>query len=111
MSKFFSGRIVLRVASAVVLTFLTTSNALPQAVSQISGVVHDSSGAVVPSVDVTLTRTDTGVKRSTTTDENGAYTFPNLPIGPYRLEASHPGFRTFAQTGIELQVDSTPVIP
>jgi len=35
---------------------------------------------------------------------------PNLPIGPYRLEATLPGFRTFAQTGIVLQVNSNPAI-
>ena len=65
----------------------------------------------MPGVEITATATDTGVKRTTTTDENGAYTLPNLPIGPYRLEATHPGFRTYVQTGIELLVDSNPVIP
>ena len=35
----------------------------------------------------------------------------NLPIGPYRLEATLAGFRTFVQTGIVLQVNSNPVIP
>ena len=35
----------------------------------------------------------------------------NLPIGPYRLEATLAGFRTYAQTGIVLQVNSNPVIP
>ena len=38
------------------------------------------------------------------------YVLPNLPIGPYRLEATLPGFRTFAQTGIVLQVNSNPAI-
>ena len=44
------------------------------------------------------------------TDETGKYVLPNLPLGPYRLEASLPGFRTFVQTGIELQVNTNPVI-
>jgi hypothetical protein len=34
----------------------------------------------------------------------------NLPLGPYRFEATLPGFRTYAQTGIVLQVNSSPVI-
>lgn len=38
------------------------------------------------------------------------YVLPNLPIGPYRLEVSLPGFRTYVQTGIVLQVNSNPVI-
>ena len=35
---------------------------------------------------------------------------PNLPIGPYRLEVSLQGFRTYVQTGIVLQVDARPTI-
>ena len=57
-----------------------------------------------------MTQTDTGVKRSTPTDETGSYVFPNLPIGPYRLEAALPGFRTYMQTGIVLQVNANPTI-
>src|SRR5436853_4849276 len=40
----------------------------------------------------------------------GSYALPNLSIGPYRLEASLPGFRLYAQTGIVLQVNSNPVV-
>jgi hypothetical protein len=43
-------------------------------------------------------------------NETGAYVLPNLPIGPYRLEASLPGFRTYAQSGIVLEVNANPVI-
>lgn len=111
MTNFLHAQIFLRFATVLSVAALTASIAFPQAVSQISGVAHDSSGAVVPGVEITATATDTGVKRTTTTDENGAYTLPNLPIGPYRLEATHPGFRTYVQTGIELLVDSNPVIP
>src|SRR5258708_5734001 len=44
-----------------------------QAVSQISGIVKDETGAVVPGVQVTATQTETGLKRSVQTDEGGAY--------------------------------------
>ena len=44
------------------------------------------------------------------TDENGNFTLPNLPIGPYRLQAMLSGFRTFMQTGIVLQVNANPEI-
>src|ERR1041385_8773745 len=82
-----------------------------QAVSQISGTVKDSSGAVVPGVEVTATQTDTGIKRSVSTDETGSYILPNLPLGPYRLEAAKEAFSPYARTGIELQVGTSPVIP
>lgn len=55
-------------------------------------------------------RQHTGVSRTTISNETGAYELPNLPIGPYRLEASLPGFRTFVQTGITLQVNTNPAI-
>jgi Carboxypeptidase regulatory-like domain len=78
--------------------------------SQISGTVRDSSGAVLPGVEVKVTNTDTTATRTVVTSETGAYVVPNLPVGPYRLEASLPGFSTYAQSGIVLQVNSNPTI-
>jgi hypothetical protein len=78
--------------------------------AQISGTVADSTGALLPGAEITATHTDTGVARSVISNETGAYSLPNLAVGPYRLEASLPGFRTFAQTGIVLQVNSNPAI-
>ena len=51
--------------------------------SQVSGVVRDSSGGVLPGVEVTITKTDTGTVRTATTAGDGAYVLPNLPVGPY----------------------------
>ena len=81
-----------------------------QATAQISGTVRDQSGAVLPGVEVTVTQTDTGIGRSALTNETGSYALSNLPIGPYRFEASLPGFRTFVQMGIVLQVNASPVV-
>src|SRR5215813_8296629 len=78
--------------------------------AQISGTVSDSTGAVLPGVEVTATQTDTGVSRMTVSNETGSYVLPNLPLGPYRIEAGLPGFRTFVQTGIVLQVGSNPTL-
>src|ERR1044071_7116327 len=89
---------------------LAATNAWAQATAQINGTVSDSSGAVLPGVTVVAIQTDTGFRRETVTDQEGAYALLNLPIGPYRLEASLQGFRSYAQTGIVLQVNSNPVI-
>ena len=89
---------------------LAATNAWAQATAQINGTVADSSGAVLPGVTVVAIQTDTGFRRETVTDAEGAYALLNLPIGPYRLEASLQGFRSFVQTGITLQVSSNPVI-
>jgi carboxypeptidase family protein len=96
----------------VLVLLLTGANAWAQAGStaQISGTVKDSSGAVLPGVDVAVTQTDTGLKRNAVSDANGAYVLPNLPPGPYRLDATLQGFRTYTQTGIELQVGASPIL-
>jgi hypothetical protein len=66
-----------------------------QATAQIGGTVRDQSGAVLPGVEITATQTETGIARSTVSSETGSYVLANLPLGPYRLEATLPGFRTF----------------
>ena len=98
--------------SAGVLNLLLTATLAWAQLStaQLSGRVTDESGAVLPGVTVTVTRTDTGLTRSVVTNENGTYVLPNLPTGPYKLEAALQGFRTFAQTGIVLQVAAAPAI-
>jgi hypothetical protein len=80
------------------------------ATAEISGTVKDQSGAVLPGAEITATQTETGALRMTLSNEAGSYVLPNLPVGPYKLEVSLPGFRTFAQTGIVLQVDSSTVV-
>lgn len=104
-------RIVSLILFAVLIGLFISQAAFGQAVSQISGTTRDQSGAVVPGVDITATQTDTGIKRTTTTDDAGNFVLPNLPLGPYRLEAAKMGFRTYLQTGIALQVDSSPNFP
>jgi outer membrane receptor protein involved in Fe transport len=103
---------LLRVISLVAISVLLSGAvALAQlSTAQLSGRVADESGAVLPGVTVTVTQTDTGLTRSVVTDENGAYVLPNLPTGPYRLEAMLQGFRTYSQTGIVLQVAATPAL-
>src|SRR4026209_481257 len=94
----------------LVLSCFSCASLWGQATGQISGGARDQSGAVLPGVEVTATQTDTGISRSAISNETGSYVLPNLAIGPYKLEISLPGFRTFVQTGIVLQVNSNPVI-
>jgi len=97
---------------AVLFGVLDGSFVYAQAVStaQVSGTVKDQSGAVLPGADVKATQTATGAVRETISTEDGGYVLTNLPIGPYMLEVSLPGFRTYVQTGIVLQVNSNPTI-
>ena len=84
---------------------------LAQDTATISGTVSDMSGALVPGVEVTVSQIDTGVTRTAITDVMGSYLLPNLPLGPYKLRASKAGFDVYVQTGIVLQVGSSPTIP
>src|SRR2546427_1625164 len=77
---------------------------------QISGRVTDATRAVLPGVGVTAIQTETGLVRTVVTNEAGAYTLSSLPVGPYKLEAALPGFRTFLQTGLVLQVNASLVM-
>ena len=103
---------VLRVLCILALTLLvTTAAARAQlATAELNGRVTDSSGAVLPGVTVTATQTATGLVRTVVTDGEGNYLISNLPTGPYRLEVSLQGFKTYVQTGLVLQVGATPTV-
>jgi protocatechuate 3,4-dioxygenase beta subunit len=58
-----------------------------------SGTVKDPSGAAIADAKITIQRSDTGVARQTTTDNNGNYRFIDVPVGVYRFEMEHAGFR------------------
>ena len=81
-----------------------------QAVSQIQGTVQDSTGATVPGAEVKATQTATGTVRTTTSAGDGNYVLPNLPTGPYTIEVTKQGFTKYVQTGVVLQVASSPTI-
>jgi hypothetical protein len=72
--------------------------------------VQDASGSAVPGAEIKATQTETGVTRTAATGADGGYVLSNLPIGPYRLEVVKPGFSTFVQTGIVLQVSTNPTV-
>ena len=102
---------VFRALLVGIVLLLAATNAWAQATAQINGTVADSSGGVLPGVTVVAIQTETGFRREAVSDETGSYSLLNLPIGPYRLEATLAGFRTYTQTGVVLQVNSNPLIP
>ena len=73
--------------------------------SSIFGTVTDSSGAVVPGVEITVTQLETNFTRTVVADESGKYVLTALPLGTYRVEASISGFKKFSQIGIVLEVN------
>ena len=69
-----------RLAVLAIVLFLATL-CWASITGSISGVVADSSGAVVPGATVVATNTQTGVKASVVSDGKGFYSFPSLPAG------------------------------
>ena len=61
-------------------------------VGRISGTVKDSTRAVIPGANVTVTNQATGITRTATTDEDGYYLVTNLPRGNYSVAVERDGF-------------------
>src|SRR5258707_5596163 len=68
----------------------------------ITGLVTDSSGAVIPNAVVVATNTATGAKAQTVTSSTGNYVIPNLPVGPYEVSVAISGFKASSRSGINV---------
>lgn len=77
-------------------------------VAQLAGVITDESGLPVPDAQVTITNTETSMSRTVQSGPDGSHVFTSLPPGPYRLQVIKPGFATYSQSGIVLQVSTNP---
>jgi outer membrane receptor protein involved in Fe transport len=90
----------------VLLLALPLAGEAQVANGSITGILTDSTGAIVPSAHVTLTKTDTGLTLQTQTNNAGIYTFPSLLTGTYRIQVIQPGFKK-AETAFQLTVGQT----
>ena len=89
----------------VVLCFLLNT-AWADVAGRISGMVSDPSGAFVAGATVTLNNLGNGIKQTTTTSDQGKYSFPVVPIGRYELEVNSPGFQPYKKMSVVIDVDS-----
>src|SRR5205809_215558 len=95
----------------LVVTALASPLAWGQGFSaEISGIVHDASGAVVPGVSVTAKHIESGLTRTVNTSEAGNYSIPSLPVGAYELTAELAGFKQQVRRGITLAVGQDAVV-
>jgi hypothetical protein len=97
--------------SLINLTVWGAMSCLAQApVGSLMGTAHDSTGAVMPGVSVTVTNKDTGLERKMETSAEGIFSAASLPAGNYSVKAAATGFRTLeanatVQTGQVTNVD------
>ncbi|MFN2532937.1 MAG: carboxypeptidase regulatory-like domain-containing protein [Pyrinomonadaceae bacterium] len=102
----------IRTESLVLLGFalsfcvLGASAVNAQTTGSIYGSVTDQSGAVVNGGNVTVSNPRTSLKRTVTTDANGAYVFPVLPVGLYDMSVEAQGFKPTEQRSLDLQVEA-----
>jgi Carboxypeptidase regulatory-like domain/TonB dependent receptor len=76
----------------------------------IKGTVTDSTGAVLPGAMVTVTNIDTGIERSSVSDDRGNFRFFLLPPADYELKAQSTGFSIYTRRPVEVTVGQTVVI-
>jgi Carboxypeptidase regulatory-like domain/TonB dependent receptor len=96
------------VAMASLFCLSTPSTLFGQAVyGNIVGTVTDSTGAAVPNAKVTVRDVGKGVTFSSVTNEAGNYSQTHLIVGTYEVRVEAPGFATFAQQDVGVEVDAT----
>src|SRR5216684_4340527 len=71
----------------------------------VTGTLIDPSGAVIAGARVVLAGTETGVRRSTLSNEAGIYRFDAVDLGKCELGVTHPGFRPFLSTGVSVEAN------
>ena len=71
------------------------------------GTVTDSSGAAAANVRLTITETNTGITRTSQTNESGNYVVPDLPPGTYTVTAELPGFKRASRPAIDVVVNTS----
>lgn len=106
-SRNLSFRCVLSGVLAVLFAcFVLGGIAQAQSTASLNGTVTDASGNTVAGAKVVVTNQATGVASTSESDSAGAFLFPSLPIGLYRIEFSAPGFETGVLKDVKLDVAS-----
>ncbi|MBS1827947.1 MAG: TonB-dependent receptor [Acidobacteria bacterium] len=78
--------------------------------ASITGAVKDSTGSVIPGAKITVTNLDTNIDKSATSSPGGEFLIPLLRPGRYSLTVTQTGFKTWAQSGIVLELNQRATI-
>jgi hypothetical protein len=97
-------------AALLLLSICAITFAHAQFSGSLTGEVTDPTGSVVPGAALTLTKTDTGEAKTTTTNSSGVYQFVSLSPGPYRLATAASGFAS-TQSAFTLETGQTLNLP
>ena len=75
--------------------------------ANLTGIVTDPAGAIVPGAQATLRNAETGDLRKTVTNPEGRYNFSQVPPATYTLAVTQPGFRTSIQNRVGLTANQS----
>ncbi len=103
----FANRWLIGIFCLATFLFAAKGNCQRAGTGSIQGSITDSTGAFIANATVTATNVDTQIKRSTVTETNGLYSFPNMGIGTYTVDVTAPGFEHYSQSKIVLEVGSS----
>lgn len=96
-----------RIAIVCLVSFFLLSSTLcwgQGTTSRITGVVTDSSGAVLPGAAITATNEGTNVSYTATSSGTGVYVFDSLQVGSYTITVESKGFKKFVSSGNVLSI-------
>src|SRR3979490_1549485 len=94
----------------LLLIFLATlTPELRAQTAELSGLVKDPTGAVVPNATIEVRNQDTGIRQLTTTNSDGLYSLPSLKPGNYIATVQANGFKTLTRTASFSKLSSAPV--
>jgi hypothetical protein len=94
----------------LVLGFAFVSAVRAEVGGKITGVVKDQTGSVIAGANVVVTNAQTGVKLTTSTDQDGVFTFPVLSVGQYQIDVSADAFKPYRKTGLLMDINSALVV-
>jgi len=93
--------------TAVVVAMLAHSAAAQTDTGEISGVVRDTQGGVLPGVTIVAEHVDSGTRIERVSDGEGRYFLPSLRTGTYTITADLTGFRRIIRSGLVLRLGQT----
>src|SRR5579864_8481169 len=97
-------RVNLRWVATLFVVLISSLTLLAQDTGQITGTVHDSSGAAVANAKVTVSNRSQGIERPTVTNSTGDWLVGGLPGGTYSVTVDAPGFKKFQAKDIALRI-------
>src|SRR5579872_2354800 len=97
-------RVNLRWVATLFVVLISSLTLLAQDTGQITGTVHDSSGAAVANAKVTVSNRSQGIERPTVTNSTGDWLVGGLPGGTYSETVDAPGFKKYQAKDIALRI-------